>query len=118
MVSDILDVVRSEKGFDLDYAEVNINEFLGDVISNLQVIASEKNIEVLVEGDGDVHVSMDRKRMIHVLENLVNNAVKFSPSGKKIFVSASSVEQQGENYLCLSVRDEGIQGRRSKEDLR
>ncbi|SME97988.1 ATP-binding protein [Pseudobacteriovorax antillogorgiicola] len=108
MVSDILDVVRLEKGFDLDYGDVDVDEFLGDVISNLQVIASEKNIEVVVECEEHMHVPMDRKRMIHVLENLVNNAVKFSPSGKKIFVSASSEVRKGDTYLVLTVRDEGM----------
>ena len=90
MVSDILDVVRLEKGFDLDYEDVDVDQFLGDVISNLQVIASEKDIEVVVDCQDHMSVPMDQKRMVHVLENLVNNAVKFSPQGKKIYVSAGS----------------------------
>ena len=117
MVVDILDVIRLEKTFDLSYEIVDVDKFLGDVISNLQVIASDKNIEVVVECSEHLRVPMDQKRIVHVLENLVNNAVKFSPSGKRIYVSASSEQRRGETYLCFSVRDEG-QGIKSEDEQR
>ena len=115
MVSDILDVVRLEKTFDLNYTEVDVDQFLGEVISNLQVIANEKKIEVVVECEEHIRVSMDKKRIVHVLENLVNNAVKFSPSEKKVFVSASCEERSGENYLIFTVKDEGSGIRKEDE---
>ena len=108
MVTDILDIVRLEKGFSLDYVDTNIDEFLGECIGNLQVIANEKNIEVLVECQEHIVVSLDRRRIIHVLENLVNNAVKFSPKGKKIFIEAYCEIKDGQSYLVFSVRDEGL----------
>lgn len=107
MVTEILDVVRLEKGYSLDYTDTDIGDFLGDCISNLQVLASEKHLEVVIDCEEDISVPMDKKRMIHVLENLVNNAVKFSPTGKKIYVTAKSEERDGETYLLLTVRDEG-----------
>ncbi len=107
MVTDILDVVRLEKGFSLNYVDTNIGDFLGDCISNLQVIANEKHLEVVINCEENITVAMDKKRMIHVLENLVNNAVKFSPTGKKIYVTASSETRDGESFLVLSVHDEG-----------
>ena len=107
LVSDLLDIVRLEKGFGLHYEDVDVDQFLGEVISNLQVIASDKHIEVVVQCEEHIHISMDPKRMIHVLENLVNNAVKFSPQGKKIFVTAGTEQRGAINYLALSVRDEG-----------
>lgn len=108
MVSDILDVVRLEKGFKLHYEKTNVDDFLGDSISNLQVIANEKKLEVVVSCEDHIEISMDRRRVMHVLENLVNNAVKFSPTGKKIYVTASCELRDDVNYLVLAVQDEGL----------
>lgn len=107
MVRDILEVVRKHQDVDLTYQEVDVEDFLTSSIANLQVIADQKKIKLELTCKQPLRVNFDPNRMSHVLENLVNNAVKFSPEGKTVTVEADCDIRHGVNYLVLSVRDEG-----------
>lgn len=52
---------------------------------------------------GDVHLSADREKMLTVLDNLLSNAIRFSPRGGEVEVAASATEGRTE----IRVRDQG-----------
>jgi K+-sensing histidine kinase KdpD len=60
--------------------------------------------EVRFDGDGDVWVSADRGALHHVLGNLIDNAIKYSPAGGTVLLRA----RPGIEYVDIEVSDEGV----------
>ncbi|MGO4937463.1 cell wall metabolism sensor histidine kinase WalK [Fundicoccus sp. Sow4_H7] len=52
----------------------------------------------------DIYIEMDQDRMTQVIDNLINNAIKYSPAGGEIFISI----QESHNKVTTIVRDQGL----------
>ncbi|HEY6899027.1 MAG TPA: HAMP domain-containing sensor histidine kinase, partial [Puia sp.] len=84
---------------------VDIKEMLQSVIGLLEFKARDKlQLIRLLPPASPITVSLDREQMRRVIDNLLVNAIKFSPSGSTITLSA----EQQEEYITLKVKDEGI----------
>src|SRR5690606_29938982 len=71
-----------------------------------RLLAAEKGVRLDVEIPEDLPpVSVDRERILQVLGNLVANAIKFTPAGGRILLSA---ELHGDETVRFMVRDTGI----------
>jgi signal transduction histidine kinase len=113
VVNDILDTSRIEAGrLELTREPVPMLEAARFVISMFLPQARQCRIELDSDVPADLPpVDADPVRLRQVLSNLVSNAIKFTPSGGRVWVNARSVEASVE----VAVRDEGV-GIRS-EDL-
>ncbi len=78
-------------------------EMVRSVVRRNEAQAAKKSIDLHVEHDGPVFAEVDQQYMPRVLDNLISNAIKFSPRDKGVWVS---VEQRG-RHVVLSVQDEG-----------
>lgn len=105
LVDELLDVSRIESGrmIRLEREPVRIAETVDMVIRQFHKESSKHHFSCEVR-DKDIELFIDREKIVQVLENLVGNAVKFSPLGGRIVVQG---EVAGDCYR-LSVRDEGI----------
>ncbi|WP_141732152.1 response regulator [Oligoflexus tunisiensis] len=117
MIHDILDVVRLEHGFSLDYRMTRFADLVQDSIQNLQVVAAKKNITFQVSFDHDIQVNLDPQRMRQVIENVLINAIKFSPPGGQVFVKSWLTQKAGSDHLAFQVRDQG-QGIRKEDEAK
>jgi signal transduction histidine kinase len=90
MISDILDVVRFEQGkIEMDVQAVPVEDLFERVRNIFGVTAGQKNVALkLVMGHQGILATGDRKLLERVLDNLVGNAIKFTPSGGIITVTA------------------------------
>jgi two-component system phosphate regulon sensor histidine kinase PhoR len=89
---------------------VELKSVLREVIDSLQPLAHERAVEVsLVPGSEPLMVRGDRDELIRVFENLVENAVKYGASGKRVDILLASASGQGTNSgeAKVSVRDYG-----------
>src|SRR5918998_813216 len=109
---DMLDVTRIESGSMKIYKEsFNLNELIFNVIQDLSTQLKDDNrIKINYKNDGDVWVNADKNRIIQVISNLVDNAIKFTRTGK-IWVELKK-KKNGEkipdnNQVIISVKDEG-----------
>ncbi len=105
MISKILDIkaIESQK-INLDFEVLDVRELLVPVEKLFETKAEEKNIRLYFESDVDEPlIKVDRSYMIQVMENLVSNALKFSPSHRNVFIRIFEVEE----WVHISVRDEG-----------
>ncbi|HVH64326.1 MAG TPA: ATP-binding protein [Candidatus Dormibacteraeota bacterium] len=104
LIGDMLDLDRMESGrMTMRSGAIDINEVLTEAISR----AAASSVTVEFKSDLDPRlpiVAGDRDRLVQVVSNLVNNAVKYSPEGGTVTLS-SRVE--GETAL-ISVTDTGI----------
>ena len=94
----------ADHGFVPEPREVSLAEIASAVVRQYQESARRKNLEIQTEFPADdTTVFADASALDQVLDNLVSNAVKFSPPGKKILIS---IRATGQNIEC-AVRDEG-----------
>jgi signal transduction histidine kinase len=112
LIRDLLEVTRSEAGaLSLETAPVPVNALVRDVLSAHESQAAESSVRLNAETAEDAQVRADRDRLLQIFENLVGNAMRFTPSGGTITVGASKRDRE----VLFWVKDsgEGI----SAEDL-
>jgi PAS domain S-box-containing protein len=104
LIGDMLDLDRMESGrMTMRTAAVDINDVLTEVVS--RAAPSATTVEFSPDLDPRLPiVSGDRDRLIQVVSNLVNNAVKYSPEGGAVTVSSRA---EG-GYALMSVSDNGL----------
>jgi PAS domain S-box-containing protein len=104
LIGDMLDLDRMESGrMTMRATDVDINDILMEAIAR----ASTSSVSVEFKSDLDARLPIvlgDRDRLIQVVSNLVNNAVKYSPEGGTVTLT-SHVEGK---YALISVTDTGI----------
>ena len=114
LVNDILDLSKLEKGkIELQESPVQIKAFLNRLWSNYESMTQQLSIEyaISIERLHSTWVLLDSKRVEKIINNLIFNAIKHTPTGGKIDLMAS----QKESIIVIHVADTG-QGI-AKEDL-
>lgn len=111
IVNDILDYNKLEAGkVVFNKNEIDVAEIARNIVVGLQNFAQEKNVKINLNIDPELRhkVLGDQTRFFQVLNNLVHNAVKFTPEGS-VDVTLQVVSQK-ENSLALkvAVKDTGI----------
>jgi signal transduction histidine kinase len=88
MVSKILDVNAIEsKTLNIKLEQINITDLLQEIVDRFTVLAEKKNITLVTSFDNDVPLlTSDAGYVAEVLENLMSNAVKYSPLEKQVTV--------------------------------
>lgn len=107
MIADLLDLSRIEAGkLKVALAQVNVSKLIEEVVEQLQPLARAKAQEVTVHAEqGEVVVHGDADRISQMLINLIENAIKFTPSGGRIEVRAA---RRDSRTAELTVSDAGV----------
>ena len=105
LVNDLVDIQRIESGAAvLEVMSVAVEELVADAIALARQRADEASIVIRTELRAS-DAWADPERIVQVLSNLLVNAVKFSPPGSTITVSAALTDD--ESAVVFAVRDEG-----------
>ncbi|CBE69666.1 MAG: HAMP domain-containing protein [Candidatus Methylomirabilis oxygeniifera] len=93
LINDVLDLSKIEAGqMRLNLGEYSLQSLIDSVISATRSLATEKRLELVARVEADLPPALgDSKRMTQVLMNLVGNAIKFTPGGGSVNVTAKSV---------------------------
>ena len=103
LINDLLDLEKADfGGLKLDCSAQKVNELIEQAVKSITNLAVGKNVEIMVDST-ELSVLADNKRILQVLTNLLNNAIKFSPKNSKIVLAARQVN----NMACISISDEG-----------
>lgn len=114
MINDLLSLSRMDRGVvKMDLEWVNFNDFLSHVLNRFDMIV--KNDEKDQTGqkkysikrkitNQDLWVEIDTDQMMQVIDNIMNNAIKYSPDGGVITVGLT----QSQNQIILSISDQGL----------
>ncbi len=107
IIKKLLDVnILENGGFVMDHEVINLSDKARLVIASYQIKALQKNIDIRWESEldgSDAIVIADSNAIEQVLDNLVSNAVKYSPHGKRVWVRT----QHGGTVGRCEVHDEG-----------
>jgi PAS domain S-box-containing protein len=104
LVSDNLDLAKIDAGrMDIELVVLDARGVLEQVTGQMAPLADEKGIELRLDATGDVEVMADGRRLVQILLNLLSNALKNTPHGGSIAVSARRIDERVE----LAVSDTG-----------
>ena len=104
LVNDILDLERISSGkSELQLAMCSAEDLLSRAAALQQAAAAKADIRISTSA-GDVQVWADPDRILQTLTNLISNAIKFSPAGSEIDLTARNID---ENEAIVEVRDQG-----------
>jgi signal transduction histidine kinase len=104
LLDELLDVTHLESdGFSLDIEQVDLAVFLAEVVEQQSPIAAMKGTQIILTECPKGELQVDPKRLNQVIGNLISNAIKYSPPGSIVKVSA----ERNETYWRINVDDEG-----------
>ena len=104
LISDILDLSKIEAGtFDFVYDRVDVRQLCEDIVTSLRVKVPSGVDLCIVPNLPECWVNSDKNRLRQVISNFVNNAFKFTPSGR---ITVGYMLRDGE--VEISVTDTGV----------
>jgi PAS domain S-box-containing protein len=102
LVQDLLDVSRIETGkLTFKESEFEVNVLMAELVMDLQQVFPT-HILMLIENQS-CKIYADRNRVVQLITNLVDNAVKYSPGETKVFIKLTCDEE----FMTFSVQDFG-----------
>jgi signal transduction histidine kinase len=106
LINDILDLSKVEAGrMELDLSTFDLREVVDSGVMMVRERAARGGVALQGTVAGDVHeIEADQRKVKQILFNLLTNAVKFTPSGGRVDVTASRLNGE----IRISVKDSGI----------
>jgi len=105
---DFLDYSKIESGkLELDLEEASLKDVAEDAVLSQNVAAQKRSVELVLEVPEDLRMFFDKQRIYQVLTNLLSNAVRFSPSGNKVFVRINASDGESAE-VCVQDSGPGI----------
>jgi signal transduction histidine kinase len=105
-VEEITDVAELQIGrrLDLKVQPVDVGEMVRTAVAMVEGSAPRGAAPVVVAASGSVMVAGDGMRLERVLQNVIGNAVKYSPGGTPVQVQVS----RQEDWAVITIRDGGV----------
>ncbi|RZK23881.1 MAG: PAS domain S-box protein, partial [Flavobacterium sp.] len=101
LIDDLLNVSQMGQGnISLKRTDFSIGQMILESIDHIKIAEEYK---IIVEGDQNLIITADEHRISQVVSNFVNNAVKYAPDSKEIFISFAEIN----NLVRVSVKDNG-----------
>lgn len=106
LTDDLLELSKMDADrLDLEVDRLSVLQLVQSCVETTQRLATEKRLRVSVNLPPSVpDIAADRRRLAEVLQNLLDNAIQYTPSGGEIVVSASSDPEE----VTFTVSDTGI----------
>jgi len=107
IVQDILDLYRQAYGeLPLSYTQFRLDQVVREVVDLLKPEIADRRLEVTVSAP-PAEITADQRRLYRVLVNLLDNAVKNSPSGGNVRIIVSVRGEGSARRAVVAVEDEG-----------
>nr|MBP9669223.1 hypothetical protein [Candidatus Paceibacterota bacterium] len=106
-IEDFLNVSRIEQGrMDYRFKTEDLKALTSQVVTELSISAKNKNLELTYDDDarGPYMVTIDSSKVHHVISNLVDNAIKYTPRGS---VHVRLERHQNGKEVCVYISDTG-----------
>lgn len=106
MVQTLLDVYRYDSGAKtLKFARADLSQTISTVVKELEPLANSRSVALLCEFEnGQREVMCDAEEVRRVVQNLLDNALKFTPAGGRVVVRT---QWNGNGFMRISVEDTG-----------
>src|SRR5437868_10297504 len=114
LVNDLLLAARLQSGrFMLNLDDTDVEPIAAEALDDVHARAELKGVSLLLAADGPIRIECDRRRVLQLLDNLVSNAVKFTPEGGRVEVRVERTLTGAAVEVC----DTGVGIRPGEEEL-
>ncbi|HKI79086.1 MAG TPA: HAMP domain-containing sensor histidine kinase [Ignavibacteriaceae bacterium] len=115
MVENLLNTASLEKDdYHIEYTEFNIHLVIEELIENYKQVVENRNGKILTDLKAEDHLlNGDKFHITGVLNNLIDNAVKFTNENPEILIETINEN----NFITISISDNGIGIAKDKQDL-
>jgi PAS domain S-box-containing protein len=102
----LLDIARLQSGrMEIDYETIHLSKLVAELLAEFTTLANDDSVIIRSEIPAQLPaIRADRDKLIRVLTNLVDNAIKFSSQGGSITISA---EPATNDQVAIKVKDSG-----------
>lgn len=108
MINDLLNLSKMDSGnAQMQMELVNFNNLVNFVLDRFDMMVTSQNKDYQIKREftkRDLWLEIDTDRLIQVIDNIMNNAIKYSPDGGTVTVRLIETH----NHIILSITDEGI----------
>lgn len=87
MVQELLTVSRMETSAEIQKQDIRLDELVQEQVSHFLDLSEQKNISIQVKAEEDIRVYGDRRLLKRAFDNLLSNALTYSPKGERIFIA-------------------------------
>jgi signal transduction histidine kinase len=115
LLNDLLDLSKLEAGrMDMRFVTVNVPQLIDRVVNAFEAHASAEGVIIRHYHceDSSTAVELDSTRSEQVINNLISNAIKFSPSGSSIeivhYLDHITDQDRTEEVIHIEVKDQGV----------
>ncbi len=105
-IDDLLELTRIELKDETDFAEVNLATVVNEAVDRISEAAAQAGIVVEVDVPEHSPIIGDRIQLVSAVYNLLDNAVKYSPTDTSVSVKATP--DAGKGKVRISVVDQGV----------
>jgi signal transduction histidine kinase len=104
MINTMLDISEAEAGIArFSPSAVDVGQMARDVIDLFSPVAEDKRISVNLRVSGDLSLQADAQKLQRVLSNLLDNAIKYTPSGGSVTIAVYGTDRA----VRITLRDTG-----------
>jgi signal transduction histidine kinase len=105
IITTLMEVARAETGvMKLRLERADLSKLMNDAVELYADVAEEKNLAVSTRLDDACSATVDPSRIRQVFANLLDNAIKYTPSSGRISISV----ERGDGEIAVNVRDSGV----------
>ena len=104
IINDLLTLVKlDQKEIPVNFKEIDLNEWMADIIKRLQPLADAKGVSLQWDKLKDIRADVDEMKLSLAISNLVDNAIKYTPEKGTVKVTLDDHQN-----VFISVADTGI----------
>lgn len=109
IIRDLKEIHNLEGGLtDLVFSTFDIFRVIGDLKQEYELIAHQKNISIEIESNIDEYIIVsDENKFLRIIDNILSNAIKFSPKNKLIKIRINKIENVANRNVKIEIIDEG-----------
>ncbi|MGL5348514.1 MAG: sensor histidine kinase [Peptostreptococcaceae bacterium] len=107
LVNEMIEVSKSEiLETDLVLTKVNISKLLEKLVERQMFLIEEKHIKTLLKIEDNVLINCDEERISKAINNIINNAIKYSPKGENLIIRLYKKNSKGR--VNLEIENTGV----------
>lgn len=107
LVDEMMEISKNELlEKDLKIEAINLSEMLKELVNRQSYLIDDKNLKLIYKVENKLYIKADREKIIKVLNNLINNAIKYSPKGEKIIIKA--YKSKASKTVVFEIENTGI----------
>jgi heavy metal sensor kinase len=104
IIEDLLLLSKADKGeMQLNLEEIDLKDLIIEVCMDMKIFAERKQIDLVVDDLQEAKFKGDELKLRRMLWNIVDNGIKYTPSGGRVEISSS----RNNGYMNIDVRDTG-----------